>query len=168
MWVFTQGNNKGYDGLTTASLSFVGNPASGGAVTLTPGIANFDTKNVGTAKTITYSGYSLGGLDANKFALFSSAGTTTANITQAALTLSTSNVTKVYDGGLSAAGTAVVTSGTLFSGDTLSGGSFAFIDKNVGIGNKTVTTAGVTVGDGVNNGNYNISYTNNTTSIKTR
>ncbi|EJL79272.1 hypothetical protein PMI15_04022, partial [Polaromonas sp. CF318] len=39
-----------------------------------------------------------------------------------------------------------------------------FTDKNAGTGNKTVTTSGVTVGDGVNNGNYAVSYANNTTS----
>ncbi|MDO8350634.1 MAG: filamentous hemagglutinin N-terminal domain-containing protein, partial [Gallionella sp.] len=164
MWVFAQGNNKIYDGTNATTLSFKGTPTDGGVVTLTPGTAVFDSKNVGTGKAVTYSGYSLGGADANKFALFSSAGTATANITQAALTLSTGNVTKTYSGDLTALGTAAVTGGTLFAGDTLSGGTFAFTDKNVGIGNKTVTVSGVTVGDGVNNGNYTVGYASNTTS----
>lgn len=90
--------------------------------------------------------------------------TLTANIAQAAITLTSSAVTKTYDGGLSAAGTALVTNGTLMSGDTLSGGSFAFTDKNVGSGTKVVSTSGVTVGDGTNNSNYAVSYANNTTS----
>jgi hypothetical protein len=50
----------------------------------------------------------------------------------------------------------------------LSGGSFAYTDKNVGAGNKTVTTTGVTVGDGINNGNYNVTYADNTTSTITQ
>src|SRR5690606_33514650 len=80
------------------------------------------------------------------------------------LTISTSNVSRVYDGGLTAAGTAIVTAGTLFGDDTFSGGSFAFTDKNVGSGNKTVAVSGVTVADGNSGGNYNVSYTNNATS----
>ncbi|MFC6281994.1 YDG domain-containing protein, partial [Polaromonas aquatica] len=93
---------------------------------------------------------------------------TTSTINQANLVLTTNNVTKTYDGTLSAAGTAAVSSGTVFSGDSLSGGSFAFTDKNAGTGNKTVTTTGVTVGDGVNNANYNVSYIDNTTSTINR
>ncbi len=85
-------------------------------------------------------------------------------ITPASLTLSTVNVTKIYDGNTTAAGTAVVTGGTLFSGDSLSGGSSVFTDKNAGNGNKTVTISGVTVNDGNSGGNYTVSYANNTTS----
>jgi hypothetical protein len=98
MWAFAQASNKVYDGLTTASLSFVGDPTGGGvnAVSLTPGTANFNTANVGIGKTITYSGYSLGGADANKFALFSNNGTTTANITTAPLTVTATDASKTY------------------------------------------------------------------------
>jgi hypothetical protein len=53
------------------------------------------------------------------------------------------------------------------SGDTLSGGSFAFTDKNFGSGNKTVTTTGVTVNDGNGGANYAIAYTDNTASTIT-
>ena len=89
------------------------------------------------------------------------AGTLTIN--PAALTISSSDVGKTYDGGLSAAGTAVVTGGTLFGTDALSGGSFAFVDKNAGTG-KTVSVSGVTVDDGNGGGNYTITYADNTTS----
>jgi hypothetical protein len=89
----------------------------------------------------------------------------TSTINQEALSLTTSNVTKTYDGGLSAVGSAIVKTGTLYSGDSLSGGSFAFTDKNFGLGNKTVTTTGVTVGDSAgNNANYSVTYADNTTS----
>jgi hypothetical protein len=91
-------------------------------------------------------------------------GTQQASVTQASLTVGSSNVTKTYDSTTAASGTAAVTGGTLFAGDNLTGGTFAFTDKNAGTGNKTVTTTGVTVGDGVNNGNYAVSYANNTTS----
>ncbi|MCF8208073.1 MAG: hypothetical protein K9K38_01500, partial [Rhodoferax sp.] len=61
-----------------------------------------------------------------------------------------------------------VSAGTLFAGDTLSGGSFAFTDKNVGSGNKTVTVSGVTVNDGNSGGNYKLSLVDNTTSSITQ
>ena len=72
-------------------------------------------------------------------------------------------MSKTYDGSLSAASTAVVSAGTLFSGDTLSGGSFAFTDKNAGTG-KTVTASAVTLNDGNGGGNYTLSYASNTVS----
>ena len=92
-------------------------------------------------------------------------GTHLANISAAAITLASNDVSKVYDSGLSATSTAKITSGTLFGNDNISGGTFAYTDKNASAtANKTVTTTGVTVGDGTNNANYNITYANNTTS----
>lgn len=91
------------------------------------------------------------------------AGTLTIN--KAALTISAANVTKTYDGTTGAAGSAVVTGGTqLYGTDTISGGSFAFADKNAGTGNKTVTVSGVTVNDGNGGNNYTVTYADNTTS----
>ncbi|WP_309916018.1 MBG domain-containing protein [Xanthomonas sp. 1678] len=88
------------------------------------------------------------------------------SVGQAALTVSSSNVSKTYDGGLSAIGTAVVSGGTLFGSDTLGGGNFAFTDKNVGIG-KHVTINGVTVSDGNSGGNYAVTYVDNSSSTIT-
>jgi filamentous hemagglutinin family protein len=99
-WVFAQGVNKTYDGTTAATLAFRGDPTSGGDVTLIPGTATFDTPNVGTTKTVTYNGFTTGGVNVARFSLFSAAvpgaGTTTANITQAPLTITANNATKVY------------------------------------------------------------------------
>ena len=89
----------------------------------------------------------------------------TLSINPAPLTLSSNNVTKVYDGGRAVTGAvAQVTGGTLFAGDTLVGGTFVYTDKNVGAGNKTVTVGGVTVNDGNGGNNYLVSYRNNTSS----
>jgi len=63
---------------------------------LTPGIANFITKDVGTGKTINFSGYSMSGTDSSLFALFATSGTTTANITLAPLTITAANASKPY------------------------------------------------------------------------
>ncbi len=86
------------------------------------------------------------------------------SVTPADLTASTGNVIKIYDGNTTAVGTPVVTLGTLFTGDTLAGGTFAFVGKNVGPGNKTVTVAGITVDDGNNGDNYTLTFVDNTTS----
>jgi hypothetical protein len=86
-------------------------------------------------------------------------------INKAALTLTTDNVIKTYDGTITAAGNATASGGThLFGTDSLSGGTFAYTDRNAGTGNKTVTTTGVTVIDGNGGNNYAIAYVNNTTS----
>ncbi|MFC4299877.1 GLUG motif-containing protein [Castellaniella hirudinis] len=89
------------------------------------------------------------------------------DIAKAALTISTGNVAKTYDGtttALAAHGAAaLVTGGTLYGGDSISGGRFAFTDKNAGT-SKTVTVADVTVNDGNGGGNYDVTYTANTSS----
>ncbi|SMC96269.1 beta strand repeat-containing protein [Sporomusa malonica] len=95
----------------------------------------------------------------------------TLTINKAALTVSTGDVTKTYDGTTTAAGSAIVTSGTLYTNasnggvqDTVSGGSFAFTNASAGIGNKTVTVSDVTVNDGNGGNNYTVTYAANTSS----
>ena len=156
--------SKIYDGSQTAlgTASVVGGTLFGGD-TLSGGTFAFTDKNVGIGKTVTTTGVTVGnGVNNNNY-LITYVANTASSISKAALSLSTSAVSKTYDAGLSALGTAVVRSGTLFGGDTLSGGTFAFTDKNAGTG-KTVITSGVTVGDGVNNNNYLVTYGVNTAS----
>lgn len=88
-------------------------------------------------------------------------------IDQAALTISSTNVSRVYDGTLAAAGTAMAAGGTSSFGDTLTGGNFSFIDRNAGTG-RVVTVSGVTVNDGNNGANYAVTYADNTASTITR
>ncbi|WP_326941689.1 two-partner secretion domain-containing protein [Actimicrobium sp. GrIS 1.19] len=85
-------------------------------------------------------------------------------VNKAGLTVGSGVVSKTYDGTLSAAGTVTLLGGTLYGSDHLSGGSFAFTDKNAGSGNKVVATSGVTVSDSNGGGNYLITYANNTAS----
>jgi hypothetical protein len=127
----------------------------------------FLDKNVGTGKTVRASGISIkdaSNADMTGNYAITYVDNTTSVIQQAALELTTANVAKTYDGLLGANGTATIKTGTLFAGDSLTGGTFAFTDKNHGVGNKTVTVAGVTVGDGTHNGNYAVTYAANTTS----
>ena len=153
---FTAGN-KPYDGTTDATVatrSLVGT-ITGDVVTLSGGTATFDTKNVGTGKTVTLTGATLSGTDAGNYIL-GSVATTTADITPKTVTGSFASANKPYDGTTDASATARSVAGTL-PGDvvTLSGGTAAFADKNVGTG-KTVTLTGATLG-GADAGNYALS-----------
>ena len=87
----------------------------------------------------------------------------TLTINKAALGISSSSAAKTYDGTTSANASAVISSGSLFGSDSISGGSFAFADKNAGTG-KHVIVSGVTVNDGNNGGNYDVTYVDNTSS----
>ncbi|MDP4029117.1 MAG: filamentous hemagglutinin N-terminal domain-containing protein [Gallionella sp.] len=159
---------RAYDGTANVAANIFTLSGLVGGQTLTlSGTGTVADKNVGVNKPVTLGSLTLGngtGLASN---YTFTGGTQVATITAAPLTLSTGNVTKTYDGLLTAAGAATVTGGTLFGGDTLSGGSFAFTDKNVGSGNKTVTTSGVTVNDSNGGANYAVTYANNMTSTIT-
>ena len=87
MLVFADGGDKIYDGTSTTTLTGLkGGPAG---VTLVAGAgssATFETPEVGTDKLVTFTGYTLGGADASKYALPASCcgpvvAKTTANIT---------------------------------------------------------------------------------------
>ena len=70
MLVFPAGGDKTFDGTTTASLAGLKGAPAG--VTLIPGsgsTASFTTPDVGLNKTISFTGYSLGGPNAANFAL---------------------------------------------------------------------------------------------------
>jgi hypothetical protein len=139
-----------------------------GSDTLSGGTFAFTDKDVGAGnKAVTMSGITVNDGNSGGNYNLSYVDNTTSTISKADLTLSTGNVNKTYDGNLSAIGTATVNSGALFGDDTLSGGTFAFTDKNVGAGNKTVTVGGINVNDGNDGGNYNVSYVDNTSSTIT-
>ncbi|MBR1760157.1 MAG: filamentous hemagglutinin N-terminal domain-containing protein [Schwartzia sp.] len=160
--------SKTYDGTTNATAGAGSSTGivTGDAVTIT-GTAAFANKNVGTDKTVNYTGVALSGTDAGNYTI-ASAATGKGSIAKADITISTDAVTKTYDGTTSATGTAAkVTSGQLYGTDVISGGTFAFTDKNAGA-NKTVTVSGVTVSDGNNGGNYNVTYAANTASTINR
>ncbi|MBQ6913481.1 MAG: hypothetical protein IJQ30_04460, partial [Acidaminococcaceae bacterium] len=145
------------------------------------GKATYADKNVSNSydsydKTVYYSGLALGagtdGDESANYVLASTAMTVVDNgrIDKANVTLTAKDVTKTYDGTTDVTGgTLVEYSGTIFASDILSGGAFAFEDKNAGK-NKTVTvesgsariTDKVTGAD--TSGNYNITYEDNTTS----
>ena len=81
------GVNKVYDGTTTATVTLIDNRISGDVFTDSYASAAFDTKNVGTGKTVTVSGITINGTDAGNYT-FNTTAATTANITARALTVS--------------------------------------------------------------------------------
>jgi hypothetical protein len=87
--VAATGVNKVYDGTTSdAPTLSSGGVILGDQVTLAAAAANFASKNVGTAQTVTVSGISTGGADAADYVLNSATAVTTATISPASLTVS--------------------------------------------------------------------------------
>ena len=163
------GVTKVYDGTTAMNNVVVGLTGKLNADTVSiSGSGAFSQKHAGTGLGYTVSNIALSGADASNYHLAgdkSSFSGTDGVITTATLKLTTSNVSKTYDGTTNAVGSAVATQSTqLFGTDTVSGGTFAFTNKNAGTGNKVVTVSGVTIDDGNNGGNYSVTYVDNTTS----
>ena len=153
--------SKTYDKTTAATLT--NNGTISGKVdtddlSITVGTASYDSANVGTNKTVSFTGFALTGTDASNYELTGQPASVKANITAKEVTISgvTIATTKVYDGNPTAA---ITNSGTLTgveTGDTVTiqTGTANYNNKNVG-DNKTVTFSGFTlVGD--NAGNYTL------------
>ena len=157
---------KTYDGTTSAVGSAVaaGGTQLFGTDNLSGGTFAFSNKNAGTGKTVTVSGVTVN--DGNNGGNYDVSYTdnTSSTINKANLKITSSSVHKVYDGTTDASGSARVTGGTqLFADDSLSGGTFVFDGKNASM-EKVVYVSGVTVNDGNNGDNYNVSYVQNSTS----
>jgi filamentous hemagglutinin family protein len=153
LMVSATGVNKVYDGLTGATISFTDNRISGDVLSLA-GIASFADKNVATAKAVSVSGITASGTDAANYTVNSTA-VTTADITAKVLSVTTTGVSKVYDG-LTAA--TVNYADNRIAGDVLSlNGAASFADKNVAIA-KAVSVSGITL-TGADAGNYTFNTT---------
>ena len=169
----TTGASMVYNGTTAMSnLSMDVTGKLGSDSVSLQGTGTYAQKHVGTNLNYTIDNLALSGTDAANYHIGGGISSITGNdgaITPATLKLSTSNVSKTYDGNTSASGTAVTTQNTqLFGNDSLSGGTFAFSNKNASNGDKVVQVSGVTVNDGNNGQNYNVSYVDNTTSTITK
>lgn len=159
---------------TNDTVTYNGTGFSGGAGVTYSGFVNGEGASA-LGGTLAYGGSAQGARDAGTYAI-SPSGLKSENyaisyvvgkltINKANLDVTTSNVTKTYDGTVAANGAPIVTDGTkLFGTDSLSGGSCAFTNANAGDGDKTVTVSGVSVNDGNGGGNYNVTYVDNTTS----
>ena len=146
--------SKIYDGTTTASPSQVTLEASNITGTIGAGASwQFDTKNVGSDKTVTLSNPSVVNyLDSNDKPVYgvSLSGNLTGNITAAPLTGFLTAGNKTYDGGTTASVSVSNLSGFVGSETVNVSASGSFADKNVGQGKPV--SASVALSDGTNGG----------------
>ena len=94
-------STKVYDGTTVAKITSIGTPSAnydGDGLQIVPGTAAYDNKNVGTGKTVTFTGFSLTGDQAHNYNLVSQPASVTADITAKEITLSVSVKDKDFDG----------------------------------------------------------------------
>jgi hypothetical protein len=158
--------NKTYDGTTiatpvTTSAVFNG-MVSGDQLTVATSTGAFADKNTGQAKVVSIMGMTLGGTDAGNYILASATGSTTTNITPAAITGVTGIevASKTYDATTEATiNTSTAVFGGRVSGDqlTVATSNGSFVDKNVGQ-DKTVNINGLTL-SGADVGNYTLANT---------
>ena len=167
------GTNKTYDGTisdpVTGTASFSG-LVTNDLVSLTAGTARFANANVGTGKTVTFSGYSISGTDSGNYTL-SQPAASTADITTAPLTITPTNQTKAYGfGGTSTSlGTSGFTASGLQNGEsvgavTLSTDSGLSSSGNYMVGSHTLTASSPTGGT-FSSSNYAISYVSGTLTV---
>ena len=149
-------SDKVYNANTTAEVTLsTSDKIEGDVLTLNKKVANFDTKNVGTGKTVTVEGLSLGGADAGNYVISNANAnaTDTADISKAALSVSgITAANKTYDGTANATvSTAKAQLKGLFEGDKLSvSATGSFADKKAAPG-KTVTLSSSYSGADVDN-----------------
>ena len=171
--------NKTYDGNSSVVITQWGSVATGvinESLTLLSGTASFVDASAQNGKTVTASGYSLAngaGGAASNYTLTSSTSTTTANIDQKAVTVSSVARTTTYDGTTTYAD---LTSTTGFVSSALAQGDWvASVTKAAGgtgvtssgvaqAGSYTVTPSVATLGAG-SASNYSFSYAASTNTV---
>jgi len=155
-------NTKVYDGTTSAAAVPTLTGKLVGSDTVTSNSETYDTKNVGTNKTLIPAIQINGGNDAN-YAV-SIIPVTAGVITPYAITVTAQPNTKVYDGTTSASTAPMVTSGSLQGTDTL-GLTEVYASKAAGTG-LTLTPTG-TINDGNGGANYKVTTVNSTAGVIT-
>jgi len=154
-------STKVYDGTDVAEIVNVGTPSEnydGDNLTVVKGEAQYDDKNVGTGKAVTFSGFKLSGSEASNYKLTEQPTDATADITRKQITIKDTAVeaSKVYDGTVVAEITDIGTLSDNFDGNklTIVKGEAQYDSKNVGTG-KTVTFSGFKL-SGSAAGNYEL------------
>lgn len=162
-------SNKVYDGNTTAGINtnnliLVGiDPGDSVGLVFTSPSGQFDNKSVGERKTVTLTGFTLGGAQAANYSLVT---TTLANIMASNLYLSGVTVSnKIYDGNATATISGTGTLNTAVGAEVVylntNSMSASFADKTTGAV-KTVTISGIALA-GTDNTNYTIASTSSCT-----
>ena len=154
--------DKAYDDTSTATIltSGLAGVLPNDVVSLVGGSAAFSDKNAATGKTVTITGFSLGGSDAGNYALTSTSATNTASINPLTLNVTTTGVDRAYDG--TSVATVTYADNRLSNDVLVVSGSASFADPNVGT-NKPVTVTNLAI-NGTDAGNYNLTATTASTS----
>lgn len=155
-WATTTNNSKTYDGTTAISSSHTQSDPSailqGSAVYVT------DSANAGNQAI------NIRGLYSNQQGYDLIVNKGIASIAKRDVTITSTDASKVYDGGTAANSTAVLLSGTFVDDQYITHAVFDYADKNAGTG-KSLVLSSVSINDGNNKGgNYNVIYTANTNS----
>jgi hypothetical protein len=154
--VSASGVNKVYDGTNAATVNLSTDKLNGDDVTAAYASASFADKNVGNGKAVSVSGISISGADAGNYNLLNTAANTTADITPKSITGSFTATDKTWDGTTAATVLTRSLNGAVGGDDvSLSGGTAAFNNANVG-SNKPVTLTGATLA-GTDAGNHTLS-----------
>src|SRR5258706_2476066 len=162
--------NKTYNGTTAATLA-AGNYSlsgvvGGDTVNLSNPAGTYDTRNVGSSKTVSVTDLAISGSSSANYTLSStSASAAIGSISKTNLTVTAATNTRPYDGTINAAATPTVTVGSIQTGDNTSGWTESYDTKDVGTG-KILTPAG-TVIDGNGGANYNLTLANNSSGVIT-
>ncbi len=153
------GYTKTYDGTTSAAVvpTITGGLAMGDTANFTE---TYDTKNMGTGKTLTAAGSVIDGNGGKNYSV-TFVSSTAGAITARPLTVTATGVNKVFD---------FTTAATVTLGDNRVAGdqlittyvSATFADPNVGTG-KTVAVTGIAISGGGDAGNYALLSTSTTT-----
>ena len=131
------------DGTTTAVVHLTDNRVAGDVFTVSYTSASFSDKNVGTAKTVTGTGFTLTGTAAADYSLSPTTLTTTANITARSLTVTATGSSKIYDGTTAATVSLADNrvTGDLFT-DNYAAATFVQADAGTGI---AVNVSGISI-----------------------
>ena len=151
---------KVYDGTTAAKITNSGTLSDnydGEKLTIVTGTAAYADKNVGIGKTVTFTGFTLGGSAAGNYALTAQPEAVTADITAKAVTIDNLRIKdKLYDGLTTAEIDGTPTLVGLVEGDRLQlvCGTPTFDSAAIGKNIPVTFTAFALQGDSVTVGNY--------------
>ena len=157
-------SDKVYDGNKTASVSLSSNKLGADVVTLTKTLAEFDTKDVGTGKTVNVTGIAISGADAGNYTLTSSMASGTASITAKILTITAKPYTITYNGTAYAGGNGVIPTG-LAAGESITNLNGTLTYGGTSQGAKNIGSYTI-IPDGLSSPNYNINYVGDNLEIK--
>ncbi|MFA5817297.1 MAG: YDG domain-containing protein, partial [Bacteroidales bacterium] len=151
--ITAEGIDKMYDGNTQATVNLFDNRQPGDQLTIAYTHATFDTKNVGTGKSVFVNGIMISGRDADKYG-YNTTTTTTADIVPKPITVMAVADSKEYNGTIVSDEVPTISPNLVF--DDTAEFIQTYDTKNVGTG-KTMSPSG-RVNDGNDGNNYTVTY----------